>query len=173
MQRAAAIYARVSQDRTGEALGVRRRLQDCRAETERRGWPVVAEFVDDDVSAHSGKVRPQYRAGPSSSPARNRRKNTPTSARTCRGSCSPAPRYVNVPNRFNRFAAQCLRNRPRARRPHHPGPAPDQPPDHHRDHRDVNAAPTRNNRQPPRQQHTTSATTPKRWPESELMTMTP
>ena len=29
---------------------------------QRRGWPVVAEFVDDDVSAYSGKTRPQYRA---------------------------------------------------------------------------------------------------------------
>ena len=26
------------------------------------GWPVLAEFVDDDVSAYSGNARPQYRA---------------------------------------------------------------------------------------------------------------
>lgn len=37
-------------------------MDDCRAEAERRGWPVAAEFVDDDVSAYSGKNRPGYRA---------------------------------------------------------------------------------------------------------------
>lgn len=62
MPRAAAIYARISQDRAGEGLGVKRQLADCHAEAERRGWPVVAEFVDDDVSAYSGKNRPGYRA---------------------------------------------------------------------------------------------------------------
>ncbi|KRE61112.1 recombinase family protein [Nostocoides sp. Soil756] len=62
MPPAAAIYARISQDRGGEGLGVTRQLVDCRAEAERRGWPVVAEYVDDDVSAYSGKVRPQYSA---------------------------------------------------------------------------------------------------------------
>lgn len=61
MPHAAVIYARISQDRAGEGLGVKRQLADCRAEAERRGWPVVAEFVDDDVSAYSGKVRPNYR----------------------------------------------------------------------------------------------------------------
>ncbi|MGN7247227.1 recombinase family protein [Janibacter anophelis] len=58
--RAAVIYARISQDRAGEGLGVARQLQDCRAEAERRGWPVVAEYVDDDLSAYSGKARPAY-----------------------------------------------------------------------------------------------------------------
>ena len=62
MPNAAVIYARISQDRAGEGLGVKRQLADCRAEAERRGWPVVAEFVDDDVSAYSGKSRPAYRA---------------------------------------------------------------------------------------------------------------
>ena len=37
-----------------------RQLTDCRDEAERRGWPVLAEFVDDDVSAYSGKKRPAY-----------------------------------------------------------------------------------------------------------------
>ncbi len=62
MPNAAVIYARISQDRAGEGLGVKRQLADCRAEAERRGWPVVAEFVDDDISAYSGKARPGYRA---------------------------------------------------------------------------------------------------------------
>ncbi|GAB2604356.1 recombinase family protein [Kocuria himachalensis] len=57
---AVAIYARISQDRTGEELGVKRQLQDCRAEAERRGWIVAQEYVDDDISAYSGKKRPEY-----------------------------------------------------------------------------------------------------------------
>lgn len=35
-------------------------MEDCRAEAERRGWQVAEEYVDDDVSAYSGKVRPAY-----------------------------------------------------------------------------------------------------------------
>lgn len=62
MPKAAVIYARISQDRAGEGHGVKRQLDDCRAEAERRGWPVVAEYVDDDMSAYSGRIRPQYRA---------------------------------------------------------------------------------------------------------------
>ena len=61
MPNATVIYARISQDRAGEGLGVKRQLADCRAEAERRGWPVVEEYVDDDVSAYSGKARPNYR----------------------------------------------------------------------------------------------------------------
>ncbi|WP_426118652.1 recombinase family protein [Kocuria sp. LHG3120] len=57
---AVAIYARISQDRTGEELGVKRQLADCRAEAERRGWVVAQEYVDDDISAYSGKTRPEY-----------------------------------------------------------------------------------------------------------------
>lgn len=57
---AVAIYARISQDRTGEELGVTRQLEDCRAEAQRRGWQVADEYVDDDISAYSGKKRPQY-----------------------------------------------------------------------------------------------------------------
>ncbi|MFE7630274.1 recombinase family protein [Kocuria sp. NPDC057446] len=57
---AVAIYARISQDRTGEELGVKRQLADCRTEAERRGWAVAQEYVDDDISAYSGKKRPEY-----------------------------------------------------------------------------------------------------------------
>ncbi len=60
MPHAAAIYARISQDRTGEGLGVQRQLEDCRAEATRRGWRVAEEYVDDDISAYSGKQRPAY-----------------------------------------------------------------------------------------------------------------
>ena len=57
---AVAVYARISQDRSGDELGVRRQLEDCRAEAVRRGWVVAEEYVDDDVSAYSGKKRPAY-----------------------------------------------------------------------------------------------------------------
>ena len=55
-----AIYARISQDRDGAGHGVARQVADCRAEAKRRGWTVAEEYVDDDVSAYSGKARPAY-----------------------------------------------------------------------------------------------------------------
>lgn len=55
-----AIYARISQDRDGDGLGVARQLKDCRAEAARHGWAVAEEYIDDDVSAYSGKTRPAY-----------------------------------------------------------------------------------------------------------------
>src|SRR5664279_3804397 len=61
MPTAAAIYARISSDPEGDMLGVTRQVQDCRALAQRRGWPVVDTYVDDDVSAYKGKPRPQYR----------------------------------------------------------------------------------------------------------------
>lgn len=61
MPESVAIYARSSQDREGDGLGVLRQLTDCREEAKRRGWVVGDEYVDDDVSAYSGKPRPSYR----------------------------------------------------------------------------------------------------------------
>jgi len=57
----AAIYARISSDRDGDQLGVRRQLKDCEALAARKGWDVAERYVDDDVSAYSGRVRPEYR----------------------------------------------------------------------------------------------------------------
>lgn len=57
---AVAIYARISQDREGAGLGIERQLTDCRAEAARLGWTVAEEYVDDDISAYSGKRRPAY-----------------------------------------------------------------------------------------------------------------
>lgn len=56
----AAVYARISLDLKGEGLGVERQLQDCRALAERKGWTVIDEYVDNDVSATHSRVRPQY-----------------------------------------------------------------------------------------------------------------
>ena len=56
----AAIYARISADVDGKSLGVQRQLEDCRKLAADRGWPVGAEYVDNDVSAFSGKPRREY-----------------------------------------------------------------------------------------------------------------
>lgn len=61
MPQAAAIYARISKDRDGTMLGVERQRADCEALAGRRGWPVAAVYVDNDISAYSGKPRPEYR----------------------------------------------------------------------------------------------------------------
>lgn len=45
------IYARISQDRDGSALGVRDQVRRGREEAERRGWTVRKVHVDNDVSA--------------------------------------------------------------------------------------------------------------------------
>lgn len=58
----AAIYARISKDRDNDREGVSRQIELCRALAKRLGWEVVAEFVDNDISAASGKTRPEYRA---------------------------------------------------------------------------------------------------------------
>ncbi|MFD1716727.1 recombinase family protein [Georgenia deserti] len=60
MSRRAAIYARISKDRTGAGLGVARQEEDCRELAERLGWDVVAVHTDNDISAYSGKPRPGY-----------------------------------------------------------------------------------------------------------------
>ncbi|HWJ96518.1 MAG TPA: recombinase family protein [Acidimicrobiales bacterium] len=55
----AAVYARISSD-DGTALGVTRQVEDCRKLAAELGWQVVDEYVDNDVSAYSGKKRPAY-----------------------------------------------------------------------------------------------------------------
>ncbi|MFE8944533.1 recombinase family protein [Streptomyces sp. NPDC007856] len=57
----AVIYCRISQDRTGAGLGVDRQREDCEALAERNHWDVVEVYVDNDVSAFSGKKRKGYR----------------------------------------------------------------------------------------------------------------
>lgn len=57
----AVIYVRISQDRTGAGLGVERQREDCEAKAKREGWEVVEVYVDNDISAFSGKKRPDYR----------------------------------------------------------------------------------------------------------------
>ncbi|MDH6279370.1 recombinase family protein [Prescottella agglutinans] len=56
----AAIYARISADPTGQELGVDRQREDCVQLAEQLGWEIVGEFVDNDISATDGSVRPEY-----------------------------------------------------------------------------------------------------------------
>lgn len=60
--RAAAIYARISSDQAGDGLGVKRQVEDCRKTAQDRGWTVHDEYVDNDISAYSSKMRPRYEA---------------------------------------------------------------------------------------------------------------
>jgi len=57
---AAAVYARISLDQDGAALGVKRELMDCQRLADELGWVVAEEYVDNDVSAFSGTRRPNY-----------------------------------------------------------------------------------------------------------------
>lgn len=56
----AAIYCRISSDPTGRGLGVDRQRADCERLISDRGWTVAGVYTDNDVSAYSGKPRPQY-----------------------------------------------------------------------------------------------------------------
>jgi site-specific DNA recombinase len=62
MESIAFIYCRISQDRTGAELGVARQEEDCRKLAAERGLTVARVFVDNDISAYSGKKRPGYSA---------------------------------------------------------------------------------------------------------------
>ncbi|MGW1892109.1 recombinase family protein [Streptomyces sp. NPDC002004] len=57
----AVVYVRISQDRSGAHLGVDRQREDCEALAERNGWQIVETYIDNDLSAYSGKPRPGYR----------------------------------------------------------------------------------------------------------------
>ncbi|HEX2291290.1 MAG TPA: recombinase family protein, partial [Pseudonocardiaceae bacterium] len=59
--RRAAIYCRISDDRKGAGLGVARQEADCRERAARLGWTVAGLYIDNDLSAYSGRVRPEYR----------------------------------------------------------------------------------------------------------------
>ncbi len=55
-----ATYCRISDDRAGQGLGVQRQAEDCHALLQARGWVSAGVYVDNDVSAYSGKPRPRY-----------------------------------------------------------------------------------------------------------------
>lgn len=55
----AAAYLRQSKDQNGTGLAVARQREDCLKLCRERGWE-VSEYVDNDVSAYSGVIRPAY-----------------------------------------------------------------------------------------------------------------
>lgn len=57
----AGVYARISSDREGDNLAIGRQLADCEELAAKRGWEIVERYVDSDISAYGGKVRPEYR----------------------------------------------------------------------------------------------------------------
>jgi site-specific DNA recombinase len=56
----AGLYVRISRDIAGQGLGVQRQEEDCRGHAETLGWEVAEVYVDNDVSATSGRARPAY-----------------------------------------------------------------------------------------------------------------
>jgi site-specific DNA recombinase len=56
----AAIYARISRDQRGEGLGVDRQEELCRDLARKLGVEVAQTYVDNDISAYSGRRRPAY-----------------------------------------------------------------------------------------------------------------
>lgn len=62
MTRRAAVYCRLSQDRTGAGVVVDRQERECRQLAESLGWTVAKVYVDNDVSAYRKKPRPGYGA---------------------------------------------------------------------------------------------------------------
>lgn len=58
--RKAAIYTRISSDTEGREAGVERQKEDARRLAKRHGWTVVDVYRDNDVSATSGRRRPDW-----------------------------------------------------------------------------------------------------------------
>lgn len=55
-----AIYARISDDKRGDSAGVERQLDDAQALAAIRGWSVIGQYTDNDISASSGAHRASY-----------------------------------------------------------------------------------------------------------------
>jgi site-specific DNA recombinase len=64
MEPIAAVYCRISRvrrkDGKEETLGVERQEPPCRELAARKGWEVAEVYIDNDLSAYSGKRRPAY-----------------------------------------------------------------------------------------------------------------
>lgn len=64
MSTRAAVYARISDDPEGLALGIARQIEDCRTRAERDGYDIVTVYPENDrgASTRSKKHRPKYEA---------------------------------------------------------------------------------------------------------------
>ena len=56
------LYFRISEDKTGEELGVTRQRDDCLTLVRQRGWTIAREHPEDDTSAAGRKARPRFEA---------------------------------------------------------------------------------------------------------------
>jgi len=56
----AALYCRISSDRDDTQLGVERQEKDLRTLCKERGWTVSGTYIDNNISAASGALRPEY-----------------------------------------------------------------------------------------------------------------
>jgi site-specific DNA recombinase len=56
----ACIYCRMSEDREGGGLGIDRQREDCETLANELGLTVIKVYTDNDLSAYSGKPRPDY-----------------------------------------------------------------------------------------------------------------
>ncbi|WP_432128415.1 recombinase family protein [Streptomyces sp. bgisy082] len=54
------LYARISEDPRDRRRGVKRQMDDLRTFSDENGWEVGGEYIENDVSAHSGEERPEY-----------------------------------------------------------------------------------------------------------------
>ena len=55
------VYARISEDKDGTQTATARQRQDCRAFADRKGWDIMDEFEDVDISAFSRTAkRPEF-----------------------------------------------------------------------------------------------------------------
>ncbi|MFH9368052.1 recombinase family protein [Streptomyces anulatus] len=57
----ALVYCRMSEDREGAGLGVDRQREDCEALAAQLGLQILDVYEDNDLSAYSGKPRPDYK----------------------------------------------------------------------------------------------------------------
>lgn len=55
-----AIYARISLDKKGQAVGVTRQVKTCRELIPAKYRAAAVEYIDNDRSAYSGRTRPAY-----------------------------------------------------------------------------------------------------------------
>lgn len=56
----AAIYARISDDKSADSHGVQSQAAQCRNYAGERGWTIEREYIDNDLSAYSGVARPEF-----------------------------------------------------------------------------------------------------------------
>jgi Resolvase, N terminal domain len=80
----------MSQDMSGEMLGIQRQLDECTALADGKGWEITQRFDDNDLSAFSGKTRPGVEAMLDAGPGDDAAPAVPVGAELGRGHHRPA-----------------------------------------------------------------------------------